>query len=81
MTTVLDLREVPNLPALRAWASAHGATVRYLGPTGDHEEVYGARRGAQMRVCRTPWENTRLHPVMWRSPLETLPAVPESPTP
>jgi hypothetical protein len=74
MTTVLDLHEVPDLTALRAWASAHGAKVLYLGPTGDHEELYGACRGAQVRVCRTEWEYGRLHPVVWKSPLERLPA-------
>jgi hypothetical protein len=45
-----------------------------MGTTGDHEEMFGARRGAQLRVCRAPYDPSRVHPVIWRSPLETLPA-------
>ncbi|GAA0976176.1 hypothetical protein Q7689_00940 [Nocardiopsis tropica] len=74
MKTVLELRELENLAALRTWARAHGAQVRYMGTTGDHEEMFGARRGAQLRVCRAPYDPCRVHPVIWRSPLETLPA-------
>jgi hypothetical protein len=71
--TVFEVREVESREALHAWARAHGVRVRYLGSTWQHEEVYGAQQGTQVRVCRTPWEHHRPHPVVWRSPLEALP--------
>ncbi|WP_435110692.1 hypothetical protein [Nocardiopsis synnemataformans] len=76
MRTVLELHEVPTMTGLRVWARAHGARVRYLGSTWERQEVYGARKGAQMRVCRTGWDVYRQHPVVWRSPLEHLPTEP-----
>ncbi|WP_304455981.1 hypothetical protein [Nocardiopsis sp. YSL2] len=71
--TVVEVHEVADMADLRQWASAHGAKVRYLGPTRDHQELYGARRGPQIRVCRTEWEGARRHPFSWKSPLEHLP--------
>ncbi|KOX23887.1 hypothetical protein [Nocardiopsis sp. NRRL B-16309] len=70
--TVLELRELPDMGALRAWASRHNASISYLGPTLEGEETYGARAGVQLRVCRCPQD--RPHPVEWNSPLEHLPA-------
>ncbi|WDZ90804.1 hypothetical protein [Nocardiopsis sp. HUAS JQ3] len=71
--TVFEVHEVESREALRAWARAHRVRVRYLGSTWQHEEVYGAQKGTQVRVCRTPWEHHRFHPIVWRSPLEALP--------
>lgn len=79
MRTVLDLHEVPTMAGLRAWARAHGVRVRHLGSTWEHQEVYGARKGAQMRVCRTERDVYRPHPGVWRSPLEHLPTEPTEP--
>jgi hypothetical protein len=72
--TIFEVHEVADMAELRRWAAAHGARVRYLGSTLNHQELYGAQRGNQLRVCRTEWESLRLHPISWASPLEHLPA-------
>ncbi|WP_304452936.1 hypothetical protein [Nocardiopsis sp. YSL2] len=70
--TVVEVHELPDMKSLRQWASAHHVTVEHLGSTWEKPgEVYGARDGVQVRVCRTSQD--RLPPVSWESPLEHLP--------
>ncbi|MEU0242149.1 hypothetical protein ABZ234_31110 [Nocardiopsis sp. NPDC006198] len=72
--TVCDLRELPTMAALTAWATAHGAAVTYLGPDLQGHAVYAARRGPVTRVVTVPGPDPHPHPLTWHSPLETLPA-------
>ncbi|XKK41704.1 hypothetical protein HFP72_16340 [Nocardiopsis sp. ARC36] len=72
--TVCDLRELPSMAALTAWATAHGATVTYLGPDLQGHAVYAARRGPVTRVVTVPGPDPHPHPLTWHSPLENLPA-------
>ncbi|GAA1449265.1 hypothetical protein [Nocardiopsis tropica] len=74
MTRVCDLRELPTMAALTAWATAHGAAVTYLGPDLQGHAVYAARRGPVTRVVTVPGPDPHPHPLTWQSPLETLPA-------
>ncbi|GAA1452934.1 hypothetical protein [Nocardiopsis tropica] len=72
--TVCDLRELPTMAALTAWATAHGAAVTYQGPDLQGHAVYAARRGPVTRVVTVPGPDPHPHPLTWQSPLETLPA-------
>ncbi|GAA0980986.1 hypothetical protein GCM10009551_023340 [Nocardiopsis tropica] len=72
--TVCDLRELPTMAALTAWATAHGAAVTYLGPDLQGHAVYAARRGPVTRVVTVPGPDPHPHPLTWHSPLEALPA-------
>ncbi|WP_433699115.1 hypothetical protein [Nocardiopsis sp. CA-288880] len=76
MTLVCDLRELPTMAALTAWAAAHGARVTYLGPDLQGHAVYAARRGPVIRVAVAPVRDPHPQPVSWESPLETLPEDP-----
>ncbi|GAB2508610.1 hypothetical protein HNR10_003918 [Nocardiopsis aegyptia] len=68
--TVCDIRELPSLRALSAWARTHGARVRYLGPTLEGEPVWGAVRGPVTRVVRGRRPDPHPTPLVWSSPLE-----------
>ncbi|WP_160051415.1 hypothetical protein [Nocardiopsis sp. FR26] len=70
MSLVCDIRELDSLPALYAWAAAHGARVTYAGPTLEGEPVYEATRGPVTRVAREHRPDPYPHPLVWRSPLE-----------
>ncbi|MFW6641606.1 hypothetical protein ACOALZ_16380 [Nocardiopsis algeriensis] len=72
MKRVCDIRQVPDLEALRAWARSHGARVRYLGPTLERHPVYAATRGHVTRVAVVPERDPHLCPLVWVSPLENL---------
>ncbi|OLT29409.1 hypothetical protein BJF83_11790 [Nocardiopsis sp. CNR-923] len=71
MTRVCDIRELSTVSELRAWASAHGARVRHLGPDLENRPVYGATRGHVTRVARGPRPDRYSHALVWHSPLET----------
>lgn len=79
MTRVCDLRELPTMAALTAWATAHGARVTYLGPDLQGHPVYAARRGPVTRVVTVPGRDPHPHPLAWHSPLEQLPEDPQPP--
>ncbi|KOX16947.1 hypothetical protein [Nocardiopsis sp. NRRL B-16309] len=68
--TVCDIRELPSLRALSAWARKHGTRVRYLGPTLEGEPVWGAARGTVTRVARGSGPDPRPLPLVWSSPLQ-----------
>jgi hypothetical protein len=70
--TVCEVRELPSMAALSAWADAHRVRVRYLGPTLEGEPVWGATRGAVTRVAREHRPDPHPHPLVWKSPLEHL---------
>lgn len=73
MTAVCDIRELPGMTALNAWAREHEATVRYLGPTLESKPLYAATRGAVTRVARGRRRDPHALPLVWTSPLERLP--------
>ncbi|WP_304452016.1 hypothetical protein [Nocardiopsis sp. YSL2] len=72
--TVCDIRELPSLRALSAWAGSHGTRVRYLGPTLEGEPVWGATRGPVTRVARGSRPDPHPVPLVWSSPLAHGPA-------
>lgn len=74
MTRVCDIRELPDLAALGAWARAHQTAVVYLGPDAEGRPVYEARVGTTERVARSHTLDPHRHPLVWRSPLERTPA-------
>ncbi|WDZ91706.1 hypothetical protein [Nocardiopsis sp. HUAS JQ3] len=69
---VCDIRELPTLQGLRAWAAAHRCRVIYLGPTLEGQPLYGATRGTVTRVAREHRPDPRPHRLVWASPLEHL---------
>ena len=71
MTRGCDVRELPDLRALRAWARAHRATVAYSGTDTEGRPVHIARAGVVERVARGAGRDPRAFPPAWRSPLET----------
>lgn len=71
MTRVCDIRELPSVEALRAWARTHHATIRHPGPDATGRPVYIARSGTAERVARAEGSDPCSHPLVWRSPLET----------
>lgn len=73
MTAVCDIRELPGMTALNAWARTHNTTVRYLGPTLEGQPLYGATRGSVTRVARDHRRDPHKLPLVWESPLERLP--------
>lgn len=70
MTAVCDIRELPSLRELGAWARAHRVSVVYSGPDAEGHPVYTARAGTAERVARAPGRDPHSHPLVWRSPLE-----------
>ncbi|MFI6574229.1 hypothetical protein ACIBFB_00405 [Nocardiopsis sp. NPDC050513] len=70
MTRVCDIRELSTVSELRAWAAAHGARVRHLGPDLENRPVYGATRGHVTRVARGACPDHRPDTLVWHSPLE-----------
>ena len=70
MTRVCDIRELPSLRALGAWARAHRVSVVYSGPDAEGHPVYTARAGTAERVARAPGRDPHSHPLIWRSPLD-----------
>lgn len=71
MALVCDIRELPDLETLRAWALAHRTTVVYSGPDIEGRPVYIARAGVVERVARGTGPDPHAFPLTWRSPLET----------
>ncbi|WP_223838644.1 hypothetical protein [Nocardiopsis deserti] len=69
---VCDIRELPTVQDLRAWAAAHRARVTYLGPTLEGQPLYGASRGPVTRVARECRPDPHPHRLVWASPLEHL---------
>ncbi|MEU0236695.1 hypothetical protein ABZ234_03320 [Nocardiopsis sp. NPDC006198] len=78
MTLACDLREIPTMAALTAWAAAHGVRITYQGPDHEGHPVYAARRGPVIRVVVAPVRDPHPQSMSWRSPLETLPEDPPS---
>ncbi|OLT27218.1 hypothetical protein BJF83_18715 [Nocardiopsis sp. CNR-923] len=70
---VCDLRELPDVPALKRWAAEHGADVHCLGPDLESRAVYGAAVGPVIRVARSRHREPHPHAPVWHSPLEHLP--------
>ncbi|MEV2277470.1 hypothetical protein AB0I72_17985 [Nocardiopsis sp. NPDC049922] len=77
MTRVCDIRELPTVSELRAWADAHGARIRHLGADLENHPVYGATRGHVTRVARGPRPDRHPHALVWHSPLENREATRE----
>ncbi|MFL1427497.1 MULTISPECIES: hypothetical protein [unclassified Nocardiopsis] len=75
---MFEVRETMSRSALGRWAGLFGVPIHHLGSDIEGREVYGARFGPHLRVCRTAPE--RLHPVRWTSPLENLPHPRTAPT-
>jgi hypothetical protein len=71
--TICDIRELPSLAALEAWARQKHVAVEYLGRSLRDEPVYGARCGVVTRVARGEREGGPSRVVwVWESPLERL---------
>lgn len=74
--TVCHLQSLPDLPALKAWASSRGAAVAYLGPDGQGHAMYGAFAGPDQRVAVVADEpDPHRSPVQWKTPILRLPRV------
>ena len=72
MKRVCEIRELPDLAALRQWAACNGALVLYLGPNLEKRPVYGATSGHASRVTVGKEHDPYRSPLIWRSPLENL---------
>ncbi|GAB2483025.1 hypothetical protein [Nocardiopsis aegyptia] len=70
--TICDIRELPSMAALRAWARRHDVNVEYLGSSLRGEPVYGARRRVVTRVARGRHQGPARALWAWESPLERL---------
>lgn len=74
--TFCDIRRLPTVAALTAWAGEHNARVRYIGPTLEGHAVYEASHGHVTRVAVDTTEmDTHQMPLSWASPLDH-PSVP-----
>jgi hypothetical protein len=73
---VCDIRELPTLAELDAWAAEHGVRIGYLGADLENRPVYGATRGHLTRLARDAGPDLHRHPLVWRSPLESTETLP-----
>ncbi|WP_046470082.1 hypothetical protein [Allosalinactinospora lopnorensis] len=73
MTTVCEIRQVPDMDTLRYWARAMGVTVEQRGITLEGNDIYGATYGVTTLVCVVvPTDRPRRPPLHWESPLEHM---------
>ncbi|MCY9784658.1 hypothetical protein KIK06_12220 [Nocardiopsis sp. EMB25] len=70
---VCDIRELPDVSALKQWAAERGTVVHYLGPDLKCHAVYAAAVGPVIRVARSRYRDPHPHTLVWESPLENLP--------
>ncbi|MGW5875153.1 hypothetical protein ACWFMI_01180 [Nocardiopsis terrae] len=70
MNHVCDIRELPDIDALRSWARTHHTAIGYVGPDAEGYPVYEAHRGHTTRLARGTTRDPHTHPLVWHSPLE-----------
>ncbi|WP_052745826.1 hypothetical protein [Allosalinactinospora lopnorensis] len=72
MTTVCEIRQVPDMDTLRYWARAMEVPVQQIGITLDGNDVMGATHGPTTLVCVVPTRGPRRPPLKWESPFERM---------
>ncbi|WP_046470866.1 hypothetical protein [Allosalinactinospora lopnorensis] len=70
-TTYCEIRQVPDLDTLHAWASSMGVPVRQRGITLEGNDVYAATHGTTTLVCVVP-NRHQPPPLNWESPFEHM---------